>query len=100
MSRVADSTITGFLYQFSVTLEHLLKSNVNDEVFIEGKIEDIDIDNGEGIKAIQCKYHESEEGYTLGKVYKPILQMLKTYMENENQPSPNEIDYILYAHFP
>lgn len=95
MSRVADSTIKGFLYQFNLTLNEILKSS-NEEIKVEGLIEDIDI-KGEGeIKAIQCKYHEKQESYTLSKIYEPILQMMKHYVENSN----NDIKYVLYAYFP
>jgi hypothetical protein len=42
MGRVADSTIKGFMYQFNLSLNEILKSN--DEVIIlEGIIEDIDV---------------------------------------------------------
>ena len=43
MSRVADSTIQGFLYQFNITLQEILKASEDDEITVEGIIEDIDI---------------------------------------------------------
>lgn len=44
MSRVADSTIQGFLYQFNITLQEILRSSEDDEITVEGIIEDIDIE--------------------------------------------------------
>lgn len=95
MSRVADSTIKGFIYQFNLTLNEVLKSS-NEEIQVEGIIEDIDIRYNNMTKAIQCKYHEAQENYTLSKVYEPILQMIKHYIENPHE----NIQYILYAYFP
>lgn len=96
MDRIASSTIKGFLYQFNVTLKELLNVD-NEEVFVEGRIEDIDILNGENIKAIQCKYHESKENYSPSHISKAILQMLKTEKEYINKAT---INYKLYAYFP
>ncbi len=95
-SRIADSTIKGFLYQFNLTLKKLLESPVDCEVQVEGIVEDIDIISENGITAIQCKYHESQEIFNLSAIYKPVLQMLKNYSKN---PDAN-ILYILYAFFP
>ncbi len=41
MGRIADSTIKGFMYQFNLSLNEILKST-NEIVKIEGIIEDID----------------------------------------------------------
>ena len=41
MGRVADSTIKGFMYQFNLSLNEILKST-NEIIQIEGIIEDID----------------------------------------------------------
>ncbi|MGM7693057.1 hypothetical protein ACS65S_13560 [Staphylococcus saprophyticus] len=96
MDRVASSTIKGYLYQFNVTLKELL--NIDDkEVFVEGRIEDVDILDGENIKAIQCKYHESKENFSISDISKAILQMLKTEKEYINKAT---ISYKLYAYFP
>lgn len=96
MKRVADSTIKGFIYQFNVTLEQILKTTQG-KIQIEGVTEDIDIVQENHITAIQCKYHESIERYSLSAIRKPVLQMLKTESERARG---NQISYILYAHFP
>lgn len=96
MSRVADSTIKGFLYQFNLTLKRILESTNDEEIQVEGIIEDIDVISGSKVTAIQCKYHESQEKFDLSTIYKPILQMLKNYTLNPDA----QIKYILYAYFP
>ena len=95
MGRIADSTIKGFMYQFNLSLNEILKST-NEIVKIEGIIEDIDMINQEDITAIQCKYHEEVEKFQWSKVSKPILQMLKTYTNSEGK----NISFILHAFFP
>ncbi len=96
MSRTADSTIKGFLYQFNLTLNKILSSSDIAEIQVEGIIEDIDITTGKTIQAIQCKYHGLQTSFKLSAVYKPILQMLKHYTQNTTQ----DITYILYCYFP
>lgn len=95
MGRIADSTIKGFMYQFNLSLNEILKST-NEIVKIEGIIEDIDMINQEDITAIQRKYHEEVEKFQWSKVSKPILQMLKTYTNSEGK----NISFILHAFFP
>lgn len=95
MARTADYTIQGFLYQFNKTLLELLKEADETQVTVEGIIEDIDIANCTGIKAIQCKYHEGQT-FSLSTVYKPLLQMMHHFYTNDCL----DISYILYAHFP
>ena len=73
MDRVASSTIKGFLYQFNVTLEELLNSD-SEEIFVEGRIEDIDIIDESNLKAIQCKYHESQEKFQILKSLKQFYK--------------------------
>jgi microcompartment protein CcmL/EutN len=97
MSRTADYTIQGFIYQFNITLQKLLEvGDANCEIIVEGEIEDIDIFTSKGIEAIQCKYHESKEKYTLSAIYKPVLQMMCHYKKYTSK----NIKYRLYAHFP
>lgn len=96
ISRIADLTIKGFLYQFNLTLNELLVANDDAIVQVEGIIEDIDIIQDKGIVAVQCKYHEQQDTYSLSKIYKPVLQMLKTHIESNG----NVINFILYAYFP
>ncbi len=95
MGRVADSTIKGFMYQFNRTLNEILDSS-NEVITVEGIVEDIDKISGEHITAIQCKYHEEVEKFQWSKVYKPILQMIKTYTEQKDTC----IIFVLYAFFP
>jgi hypothetical protein len=97
MSRTADYTIQGFIYQFIVTLQQLLQvTDSNSEIIVEGVIEDIDVIAPTGIEAIQCKYHEGKDKFTLSAIHKPVLQMMCHYKKN----SASKIKYRLYAHFP
>ncbi|MHA6530074.1 hypothetical protein [Paenibacillus sp. BAC0078] len=96
LSRSADYTIQGFIYQFHKTLVEILKDESDSTISIEGIIEDIEIMTARTTTAIQCKYHEEEQNFTLSNVYKPILQMMEHYFDN---PGMN-IEYKLYAHFP
>ena len=96
MPRTADHTIQGFLYQFNKTLLEILNSSDESEITVEGIIEDIDIANLAGITAIQCKYHETQEKFSLSVLYKPLLQMMQYYCNNPG----HQINYILFAHFP
>jgi hypothetical protein len=95
MSREADYTIKGFIYQFNKTLEQVLSEPNGTEITVEGIIEDIDVVSDGLTKAIQCKYHETKEKYKLSDISKPILQMLVHYANNKDK----DIQYILYAHF-
>jgi hypothetical protein len=73
MSRTADYTIQGFIYQFIVTLQKLLSiSDSNSAIVVEGLIEDIDVITPTGVEATQCKYHESKDNFTLSAIYKPV----------------------------
>ena len=96
MSRSADYTIQGFLYQFNQTLCELLKAESDDLITIEGIVEDIEIATFSGKKAIQCKYHETKEKYTPSVLYHPLLQMMKHYKSNPT----SKIQYLLYVHLP
>ncbi|MCD0503674.1 hypothetical protein [Bordetella petrii] len=96
MGRSADYTIQGFLYQFNLTLSELLKATDDSVIAIEGIVEDIEVASFAGTKAIQCKYHETQNNYTPSIIYDPLLQMMKHFKSN---PSA-EIKYHLFAHFP
>ncbi|MGK9124325.1 hypothetical protein M1D52_09395 [Olivibacter sp. SA151] len=96
MSRTADYTIQGFIYQFIITFHKLLLLSDNSEITVEGIVEDIDITTPTGQEAIQCKYYESKQKFTLSSIYKPVLQMLCHYKKN----STANIKYRLHAHFP
>lgn len=95
MGREADSTIKGFMYQFNLSLNEILKSN-DESIMLEGIIEDIDKISPSEVTAIQCKYHEAVDAFSWSKVYKPILQMLKTYTET----GVSNIKFVLHAFFP
>ncbi len=95
LGREADSTIKGFMYQFNLSLNEILKSN-DESIMLEGIIEDIDKISPSEVTAIQCKYHEAVDVFNWSKVYKPILQMLKTYTEKYD----SNLKFILYAFFP
>ena len=71
MSRTADYTVQGFLYQFNKTLVAVLASGDDEVVTVEGIVEDIEVTSTGSRTAIQCKYHEASSGFTKGTVYKP-----------------------------
>lgn len=96
MTRSADYTIQGFIYQFNKTLLEILEATEDSEIAIEGIIEDIEVKSSLKTKAIQCKYHESKEKFTLSCIYKPVLQMMDHYYENQE----SNIEYRLFAYFP
>ena len=96
MSRSADYTIKGFLYQFNKTLLEILNASEECHITVEGIVEDVEIKTPSAMTAIQCKYHEASETFTLSSIYKPLLQMMKHFYEN---PSEN-IRYVLFAHYP
>lgn len=97
MSRTADYSIQGFIYQFIVTFHKLLQTtDSSSEIIIEGPVEDIDLVSPSGVEAIQCKYHETKDKFTLSSIYKPVLQMMNHYFKD----SSKNTRYRLYAHFP
>ncbi|MFM0372716.1 hypothetical protein [Paraburkholderia aspalathi] len=96
MSRSADYTIQGFLYQFNQTLSELLKAADDAVITIEGIVEDIEVATFAGTKAIQCKYHETQNNYAPSILYHPLLQMMKHFKSNPGA----KIQYHLFAHFP
>lgn len=95
MSRTAESTIKGFLYQFQKTIKSILESSYEDTVTVEGIVEDVDVVHVDGTTtAIQCKYHESVDAFSTSLIYKPILQMVENYASNPTA----EINYKLFIH--
>ncbi len=96
MSRSADYSIQGFLYQFNKTVLEILKAQDDETITIEGIVEDIEITSFEALTAIQCKYHEASTGFAPSAVYEPLLKMLNHFSSN---PTAN-IHYIIFAHFP
>lgn len=95
MSRTADYTIQGFLYQFNKTVLEVLSAQDDDIVTVEGITEDIEVTTPTTLKAVQCKYHEASTSFTASAIYKPLLQMLKHFSKNQSA----SIRYILFAHF-
>ncbi len=96
MDRTADYTIQGFQYQFNKTLLEVLKSADDAEITVEGIIEDIEVAAPAGRTAIQCKYHEAKEVFTVSTIFKPLLQMMQHFHANQLA----NISYVLFAHFP
>lgn len=96
MTRSADYTIQGFLYQFNKTALEILSSDDSSTINIEGVIEDVEIVTSTSTTGIQCKYHEASTGFTVSTIFKPLLQMLGHF---SSHPTDN-INYVLFAHFP
>lgn len=96
MSRTADYTIQGFLYQFNKTALEILNAQDDETITVEGIVEDLEIQSPSSLKAIQCKYHEASTSFSPSTVYKPLLQMLWHFGNN----STCDIRYVLFAHFP
>jgi hypothetical protein len=96
MERTADHSIQGYLYQLHKALLEILDSADDAEVTVEGLVEDVEIKVKTGLKAIQCKYHETKEVYTASAIYKPVLQMMEHFRNNLDA----SIQYVLFAHFP
>lgn len=96
MSRSADYTIKGFLYQFNKTLLEILNSKDNSVIRVEGIVEDVEIVTPVLTTAIQCKYHEASEAFTPSSIFKPLLQMMYHFHTNGSV----NIQYVLFAHFP
>ncbi len=96
MSRAADYTIKGFLYQFNKSLLEVLRSPDGSTVAIEGVVEDIEVATPSAVTAIQCKYHEASDSFTPSAVFKPLLQMMDHFHRN----AAASIRYVLFAYFP
>ncbi|MBZ9648137.1 hypothetical protein K9B33_11310 [Sphingobium sp. 3R8] len=98
MARTAEYSIKGYLYQFLRYLSEILAADKDTKVTIEGAIEDIDVAAPGFTTAVQCKYHEAADKFTLSKIYKPILLMLEHF--SQNTAATPEIRYRLFCHFP
>lgn len=96
MSRAADYTIKGFLYQFNKTLLEILNSQEDSIITVEGIVEDVEIVTPAMMTAIQCKYHEASETFKPSGIFKPLLQMMDHFHANAGA----NIRYILFAHYP
>ena len=95
MSRSADYTIQGFLYQFNKTVLEILKADDDETITVEGIVEDIEVCSPELLTAIQCKYHEAKKTFKASMVYKPLLQMLKHFSDYPNA----NVRYIIFLYF-
>lgn len=94
-TRAADATIKGYYYQFDTSILKLLELiDNNDSIIIEG-IEDIDITTATETTTVQCKYL-SKPRFINSAVREPISLMLDHFI---NPATPNNLNYILYAHF-
>lgn len=94
-SRTAEAIIKGYYYQFDTSILKLLElQNDSDSIIIEG-IEDIDIRTANDTTTVQCKYLSNPK-FTNPVVRKPILLMLDHFV---NPQTPNNLNYVLYAHF-
>lgn len=94
-NRAADATIKGYYYQFDTSILKLLElSSDTDFITIEG-IEDIDINTSSDTTAVQCKYL-SKPRFINSAVREPISIMLDHFV---NPSTPNNLNYVLYAHF-
>ena len=96
MRRNANYALLGYKYQFLKTLYEVLNSNDRQIITCE-QFEDIDIDSSDYEMQIQCKYHGAAEKYTLGKIYKPLLEFMCSYA---TKSSTKNVCYRLFAYFP
>jgi len=98
VARTAEYSIKGYLYQFLRYLSEILAACDGTNVTIEGAIEDIDVTTPGLTTAVQCKYHEQADKFTLGKIYKPILLMLEHF--SKAPALTPKVYYHLFCHFP
>ena len=96
MSRAADYSINGFLYQFNKSLIEILGSAQDDVIALEGTVEDIEVHSASGMTATQCKYHEAAESFAPSSIYKPVLQMMEHFRANPQA----QVRYVLFCHYP
>ncbi len=94
--RQANSTIRGYQYQFNKSIFEILCADEEEQIILEGVIEDIDIQSKNSITTIQCKYHEDQK-YQISNVAEPILEMLCHYQEQS--VIGKNMSYILYAYY-
>lgn len=93
-TREAVDTIKGYYYQFDYFILKLLdEDNKEALICIEG-IEDIDIENVDLKKSIQCKYYAKTE-YQHSILKKPIRLMLEHYISNRK----SNLKYYIYGYY-
>lgn len=98
VGRTAEYSVKGYVYQFLRYLNEILDAGAGTTVTIEGAVEDIDVNEIGSTTAVQCKYHEQADKYTLGKIYKPVLLMVE-HFSKMGTTSP-DVHYRLFCHFP
>lgn len=90
-ARNAGPAITGYAYQFDLTILEILAAGHDVDVFVEA-CEDIDIRTTDSATSIQCKYLETQN-YSLAGIRDAVLPMLRAFSNG------NKWDYRLYIHF-
>jgi hypothetical protein len=76
-SRAAVAPLTGYAYQFDLSILAILRARPGESVTVEG-VEDIDIFSSDTAMAVQCKYYSSRE-YALTSLRSAILPMLDAF---------------------
>lgn len=89
-NRAANASIKGYLYQFDRTIIELLNAASGTTVTVEG-IEDIDLENTDGVESVQCKYLEAAK-FSLAKVRPAVLAMVQSSLNDQ------ALNYRLYIH--
>lgn len=95
-NRIANATIKGYNYQFLKSIMTILESSEDEEIILEGVIEDIDVNSNISTAAIQCKYYEGQE-FKLSLIIKPVLEMLCNF--SERSAIGKQTKYVLFAYF-
>jgi hypothetical protein len=97
MTRSANNSILGYLYQFIWCIkEILLLENDTDTIEAEG-IEDIDIHTQSSVSAIQCKYYAGTE-YNHSEISEPIRFMLEDFARRRQASAP-AVNYKLVGNY-
>jgi len=97
VNRAANATIKGYFYQFDYAIAQILQA-VDEQavVTIEG-IEDVDIDDINSEKYIQCKYYSSTD-YNHSVIKPAIAAMIIHFKEIGSKKTPLPT-YKLYGHY-
>ena len=91
-NRSADSSISGYSYQFLITIDHIISGRSDDKFIIEG-IEDLDVVTTDEKCLNQYKYHP-DKNLTNSLIAKPIILMLNHFLKNSDE----QIQYKLFVH--
>jgi len=98
VGRTAEYSVKGYVYQFLRYLNEILDAGTGTTVTIEGAVEDIDVNAIGSTTAVQCKYHEQADKFTLGKIYKPVLLMVEHF--SQSAATSPDVRYRLFCYFP